>query len=223
MPLLPPVAKVVRVDLHGHMAGDANIQQRLFFQYAGSLNTADATTWATAMATALKTFVAGGLVNEFTQDYLELTDLSSTTSPQVAVPASQVGGDSGIAPPAGLAFVLSYQIQRRYRGGKPRTYLAGVSATHLLTANSWNPTIEAAELAGWITFLTACATTPGGTAIGAITHVNVSYYAGFINHTYPSGRVKAIPSPRITPLVDVITNVRSNNTPASQRRRNEQP
>src|SRR5579864_8797279 len=108
MPALPAVAKVVRVDHRSHMGGDLDIMWRLFFQYTGTLNTADATTWANAIATAFKSFISGGMVTAFHSDSIELTDLSSGSAPQVIVAASQAGTDSAATPPAGLAMVVSY-------------------------------------------------------------------------------------------------------------------
>jgi hypothetical protein len=220
---LPAVAKVVRVDHHYAQYADPNIMIRLFFQYAGTLSLADATTWLTAIVTAQRTFVSAMLSSTLALNYSELTDLSSNTAPQVANSTGQVGGDGNPPLSAGVAMVISYTIARRYRGGKPRTYLPGMSAGFLLNPSQWDPTEMASFATHWQTYLTAATTTPGGTAIGAINHVNVSYYQGFVNHTYPSGRVKAIPQLRVTPLVDVITGLKVNGEPASQRRRNEQP
>ena len=154
--------------------------------------------------------------------FSELTDLSSPTAPQVVNSTGATGG-AGAAPlSAGVAMVMKYHITRRYRGGKPRAYLPGMSSAYLTTPTEWNPASLANVTAGWITHLTAiAAATP--VAAGTGTHVNISYYQGFTNHTYPSGRVKPIPTPRVTPLVDTINNVSGNPTPGSQRRRNEQP
>lgn len=223
MTALPAVPKAVRLDIHYAQDADPNIMNRLHFQYAGTLNTADAVTWLAAMNTALRTFVGALLNNQLSLYLMELTDLTSNTAPQVSNSTGQVGGDGNPGLSAGVAFVISYEVARRYRGGKPRTYLPGMAAGFLLNPSQWDPTEVTNIVTHWNTFLTACQVTPMGTAIGAITLVNISYYSGFVNHTYPSGRVKAIPQLRVTPLVDTILAIRGNNAPASQRRRNEQP
>jgi hypothetical protein len=222
MPALPSVSKVVRVDYHFSEAADPNVQIRTFWQYSGTLSLGDATTWLASMQSALATFMASYMQPTITLAFSELTDLSSPTAPQVVNSTGATGG-AGAAPlSAGVAMVMKYHITRRYRGGKPRAYLPGMSSAYLTTPTEWNPASLANVTAGWITHLTAiAAATP--VAAGTGTHVNISYYQGFTNHTYPSGRVKPIPTPRVTPLVDTINNVSGNPTPGSQRRRNEQP
>ncbi len=223
MTALPNVPKCVRLDIHYAQDADPNIMNRLHFSYSGTLNAADAATWLTAMNTALKSFVAAQLNSQLSLFLMELTDLTSNTAPQVSNSSGQVGGDGNPGLSAGVALVVSYELARRYRGGKPRTYIPGCAAGWLTNPSQWNPTQLNNVVTAWGTFLTACQTTPGGTAIGTINLVNISYYSGFINHTYPSGRVKAIPQLRATPLVDNIIAYRGNSAPASQRRRNEQP
>lgn len=222
MAALPAVAKVVRVDHHYSQAGASNIQIREFYQYAGTLSTADAVTWLAAIVAGMITFVTAAMNNTLTFNSSELTDLSSTSAPQVLNSSGHVGG-TGFAPlAAGTALVIRKHLVRRYRGGHPRTYLPGMSQPFLTTPTQWDPTELGVVVAAYQAYITAATTTPGGTAIGAITHVNVSYYEGFTNHTYPSGRIKAIPTPRVTPLVDLIVNTSGNPHPATQRRRDEQ-
>lgn len=223
MPALPAVPKVVRCDFHFSESTDPNIQIREFFQYAGTLSTADAVTWLGNMVAAMHTFVSGNISNQVSLVLSELTDLSSNTSPQVLNSSGQVGGAVAAAVPAGVAMVLSKHIQRRYRGGHPRVYLPGLENSGLASPGHWDPAYAGGVAGAYITFLNACTAVTNPAAIGAITHVNISYFSGFTNHTFPSGRVKPIPTPRATPLIDTITNVTANLVPGSQRRRNEQP
>jgi hypothetical protein len=221
MPALPSVAKVVRVDHHYTQGDTANLQIRVFLQYAGTLNTADATTWLTAIVGGMSTFMAA-VSNTLSLTLSELTDLSSPTAPQVQNSTGATGSETTAENPAGTAMVLKYHILRRYRGGKPRVYIPGTLQSWLSTANVWGSSSLGVIVGDWGTYLNTATTTPGSTAIGAITHVNVSYYQGFVNHTYPSGRVKPIPQLRGTPIVDQIVNVSGNPQVASQRRRNHQ-
>lgn len=220
---LPAVPKVVRVDFHGKYEGDLNVQNREFFQYAGTLNLTDAATWLTAIVTAWNADVIANLSTRLSSLLAELTDLSSNTAPQVLNSTGTTGGDGNTPTSAGTALVIKKVIARRYRGGHPRVYLAGATATNIQAGGTWDPTYLGNRVGNYIAFINAATTTPGGTAIGAITHVNVSYFSGFTNHTFPSGRVHAIPTPRVTPLVDAINGHVGNPIPASQRRRNEQP
>lgn len=220
MPALPNVPKTVRVDHHWLQDGNIHELTRLHWSYSGTLNTADATTWLTSITTALNTFTAAIMSTSVAHVESVLTDLSSNTAPQIVSSNGHTGGNGNPTVPAGVAFVIGYEINRRYRGGKPRSYLPGFAAGWLSNPNAWNPAQVATPFADWVTFLASCAVTPGGTAIGTITQSNISYYEGFVNHTYPSGRTKAIPQPRATPLVDTIIAARYNIAPGSQRRRN---
>jgi len=223
MPPLPAVAKVVRVDFHMADAGDTNVQNREFFQYSGTLSLTDATTWLANIVTAWNTFIHANCSTSFSTVFAELTDLSSNTAAQVQN-STAVSGTSASAPlPLGTAMVIKKLIARRYRGGHPRLYLSGMVAPYLSSATAWNAATLASVVAGYNTFVAAAIANTNPAAIGTIIHVNVSFFSGYVNHTFPSGRVKAIPSPRATPLVDLIVGTAGNPAPTSQRRRNEAP
>lgn len=223
MPALPAVAKVVRVDHHYSEASDANMQVRNFFAYSGALSTADAVTWLGNIVTAQQAFVTAAMNTSTSLVGSELTDLSSASSPQVLNSGGATGAAGANPSPTGVALVIKYHIGRRYRGGHPRNYIPGTRVTGLTNPSQWDNTYLGAFVAAWITYLAACTANTNPAAIGTITHVNVSYYLGFVNHTYPSGRVKPIPTLRATPVTDLITNVTGNPIPGTQRRRFEQP
>lgn len=222
MPALPPVSKVVRVDHHFSDGGNPNVQIRNFFQYAGTLSTTDAATWLSNMITGLGTFMASFSQPTLTLVLSELTDLTSTSAAQVLNSTGTAGG-AGAAPlTAGVALVIKKKIARRYRGGHPRVYLPGMSTTYLTSPIQWNSTSLANIVAGWTTFIAACTANTNPAAIGAITEVNVSYFSGFTNKTFPSGRTHPVASQRVTPVVDAVIGHVGNSIPASQRRRNRQ-
>lgn len=223
MAALPVVPKVVRVDHHMSAEADSNMMIHNFLQYSGILSLADATTWLGICVTAFNTFVAAVLSTRVTTVLHEMTDLSSNSAPQVQSSVGAVGTDGNALGSAGTAMVMKYHIVRRYRGGHPRVYIPGITAGHVLSTGLWDSAFLGTVVGDYITYINACR---GGTvpaAIGSVTHVNISYFLGFTNHTYPSGRVKPIPTPRATPLIDTITNITGNPFPGSQRRRNEQP
>jgi hypothetical protein len=223
MPAMPAVSKVVRVDHHYSGAADPNMQVRNFFQYSGALSSADATTWLTNIVTAMAVMVVAQFGNAYSMVLSELTDLTSNTAPQVQNSTGATGTAGTNDNPAGTALVIRHHIARRYRGGHPRIYFPGTLASGLTSITQWSNGYLAAWVAAYTTYIAACVANTNPAAIGTITHVNISFYQGFTNHTYPSGRVKAIPTLRVTPLIDTILNLSGNATPASQRRRNEQP
>lgn len=223
MATLPAVPKVVRVDHHWTEATDPNVMVRNFFQYTGSLNNTDAATWLANIVAALGTFMASFSQTTLTLVRSELTDLTSTTSAQVIDSTGHTGAAGGAPIAAGTAMVMQYKIARRYRGGHPRNYLPGMSNTYLTSPTQWNSTSLGNIVAAWIVYIGACTANTNPAAIGTITHVNVSYFHGFTSFQDLRGRWHNVPTPRATPVVDLIVNISGNATPGSQRRRNEQP
>lgn len=221
MPALPAVPKVVKISIKMALQADLDVLNHFFYQYTGTLSQADAQTWCNAINTAWGTDVQPSFVTEDSHVSTTLTDLTSATAP-VATAAGSVSGSAaspGLA--AGSAMVVSFHLARRYRGGHPRIYLAGLPAAALFTPQQWT----AAEIAGITSDLTTFrAAVVSGTPAGAgsSSQVNVSYFQGFTNHTFPSGRTRPIPTLRATPLVDSVTGFTINPKVGSQRRRNTQ-
>lgn len=223
MVALPAVPKVVRVDHHFTQGSTANLQVREFFQYSGTLSVPDAGTWLNNIVTGLTTNLLDVLSNTLSLTGSELTDLTSTSSAQVLSAVVGTGGNTNAELDAATAMVISKHISRRYRGGHPRIYIPGTVQAWLGSPNRWNSTGLNLVLTNYVLYIQAATSVSNPAAIGAIQHVNVSYYSGFVNHTYPSGRVKAIPQLRVTPLIDPIVGTVTNDVPASQRRRNTTP
>jgi hypothetical protein len=117
--------------------------------------------------------------------------------------------------------VIRHKINRRYRGGHPRTYLPGLAGFYVGANGNWTAASMSATLTGWNTFMASCIASPPA-AVGTLVHVNVSYFTGFVNKMFPSGRQHPVPTVRGTPVVDTIVSESINPRPASQRRRNIQ-
>ena len=222
MATLPAVPKVVRVDHHWTQGAASNIQIRNFFQYTGALSLADAATWVAAMNTAMGSLTTALMVNLCFYIQTTLTDLTSVSSPQVTNTTGATGGDPSVGNPGGLAFVIKNRFVRRYRGGHSRVYLPGIHPRHLLTPTAWKTADASSILSAYVTYINAALAgipVAGGTA----TPVNISYFHGFTVSEGPTGRPRIVPTPRVTPLIDVITAFGNNTAPASQRRRNVTP
>jgi len=222
MPALPPVSKVLRVALEGLFGEDTHIVNRFFLQYAGTAPTdADLTTLAGTIFSAWVSKLAAHICAGYATEQLSIEDLSSPTAASVQVLGSHAGTDTGVVIPAGGAFVMKFPIARRYRGGHPRMYFAGISNAHLTDDQTWDLTFRNAFASDWSGFINLinAGVWSGGTSL---TQVNVSYYEGFTPHEYPSGRYRNIPNLRGTPVVDVISLAVANPRPGSQRRRNLQ-
>jgi len=223
MPALPAVSKVVRMDFHLTQASDTNVQFRKFFAYAGVLSQNDAATWATAARTSFGAHIAPSLVTGCNLILTVLTDLTSATAAQAQDATAANGANGTDNLPTGVAMIIKSKIARRYRGGHPKVYLPGMRQTNVTSSNLWNTTFTSGFITLWNSFISDILTNVPAAAAPA-TEVNVSYFLGFHNVTNPiSGRSRAVPTLRVTPVVDTILSHSINPVPASQRRRNENP
>jgi hypothetical protein len=149
-----------------------------------------------------------------------VTDLSSSTGGVGQYFGSQAGDRGGPVMPAGVAVLVNYAIGRRYRGGKPRSYLVFFVADDMATTQTWEAASVTSLHAALVTYFAAVI----GLASGGVTitqHVNVSYYSGFLSSENPvTHRWRNISTPRAVPLVDQISSFAVNGIPSSQRRRN---
>jgi hypothetical protein len=114
------------------------------------------------------------------------------------------------------------KIARRYRGGKPRTYLPMGDSGYLLNPQEWNTTFLGLAQAALNQIISDYAvTTVAGCSLGTL--VNVSYYSGFTIRPSPpiaGVRAKNIPTVRTAAVVDAVTSWTAEAKLASQRRRN---
>lgn len=222
MPALPNVSKVIRVDFFLTVGANARVRDRIFFSFAGAgpavtdLNTLAATissSWLTNLVPQTNTGV--------TLTGITLTDLTSASGAQTVTSQSRVGTLAGTALSAGVAMIVKFKVARRYRGGHPRFYLPGRVTADLASSTQWASGSTTSLATAFAAFITACEASPP-TNIGVMTHVNVSYFNGFTNKTFPSGRTKAVPTVRVTPVTDPVTAYSVNGFIGSQRRRNQQ-
>lgn len=221
MPALPDVPEVVRFTLKQTLSLDTDCINRFFVSYSGTPPTdTGMDTWTSAVATSWATNLEplageGVILTEVLGE-----DLTSDTS-AVGQTFTSDTGTRGAVIAAGVAAVLQLHIARRYRGGHPRLYLPFGIPSDMEFAQSWTSAFQTAVKDGWVAFmLDVISGAPSGTT--ALQQVNVSYFHGFTNVTFPSGRVRPVPTRRGTPLVDTITGVQLNPKLGSQRRRNQQ-
>jgi hypothetical protein len=174
------------------------------------------------LATNVKTEVNGYLLPHITEQifFTEVVclDIATDTGNVGVWSGSIAGGLTGAGAPEDAAMQITFDIGRRYRGGKPKIFLPPSSAANVSTLNSWDSTMIAALQNDWGSMMAAIL---AGTysSFTLTDNVNVSYYHGFTVFTTPSGRARNIPTQRSTPLVDNITNHTARIEIASQRRR----
>ena len=225
MPALPAVYEVLRIALVGTLGGDTNVVNRFYINYTGPAGSASAlATCCASIATAWNTDLASLFPTDYTLTAVYAEDLTSSTAPVADALVSHAGTRSGNALAAGQAAVVRNHIARRYRGGHPRTYLSCFTNTDLATAQTWQSASISALASGWSAFIAATVSAVNTWCSGGPSnHASVSFYEGFTNRTYPSGRIYPVPNVRTTPVVDPVTSYSVNPHIGSQRRRNQTP
>lgn len=220
MPALPPVPGVVRLRMIHQVSEDTNAGVGFFVQYTGTAPTAaQLNTFCQAVAGAwdsnLKAFASLDV------KLLEVTavDLSSSSGAVGSFLDGTTGTRTGHPLPASTSLLVNYHVNRRYRGGKPRSYFPFLVAEDLSDEQTWLAATLTAFTTAWNAFVAAIVGA-GWTGAGSLSHVNVSYYEGFASVQNPvTHRWKNLSTPRATPVVDAITAVAINPKPGSQRRR----
>lgn len=223
MPALPDVASVIRITTKLSVSGgSSDIISRWFMKYTGTAPTnADLNTLAAAVVTHWGVEMKGLFHSAYHLTEVEIVDLTSPSAAVGLASASVAGTRSGEVLSAAAAVCVQYKIGRRYRGGHPRSYWPMGVQGDLADVNTWDSTMitsSEADVAAFIADVAGEVWSGGGT----LTHVNVSYYDGFTNVTGPTGRARAVPTLRVTPVVDDVAGYNTNPQVASQRRRNQQ-
>lgn len=222
MPALPDVPKTLRIALRMSLNEDTDLINRFFIEYLGTAPTSpQLDTYAASVSTAWGAHLKALMTSNGALEEVHIIDLSSSTA-AIGDDGSHIAGTrAGLQLSAAACVVLKLQIARRYRGGHPRLYLPFGSAPDLSDAQRWGSTFLGNVVTGWTSFLTDI-TAAGWTSAGTLQPINVSYFQGFTNVTYPSGRTKPVPTRRITPVKDLVLSHTTNPKVASQRRRNQQ-
>lgn len=221
MPALPPVAKTLRVSLKTTDGVALNERTRFYLAYTGPAPTvAQLNTFATAVSTEWATHMLALYNAAIHLVEVDVTDLDSVSGAVGSNTTVVAGTRAGTANPQALAALVNFHIARRYRGGKPRVYLAAGVAADQASTSQWTAAFQSALVTAWNQLIAACVAAPWASA--TITgQINVSYYAGFTVVTNPvTGRAKNVAKLRVTPVQDTVTAVTVNLVFASQRRRN---
>lgn len=219
MPALPAVPQVIRNVLHFTLEEDLHAIVRFFILYDGSApSNSDMATYAANVGVAFDVNLASLMSTQYHCTQCVSTDLTSDTSGEGEDTFDSPGTRSGTTIPASLAALEKLHVNRRYRGGHPRTYWPFGVAADQADAQTWDAgflTDQATAFALWNSAILSL--TPGSAA--TVGQVNVSYYKGFTVHTGVTGRARNVPTPRATPVIDRITDFSWPAGMASQRRR----
>lgn len=201
---LPYVPLVARIALEGNNGTTpwANILHCLYD--GGPPTTADLNTWCAAISSEWSAHTRAQQTSQAHLTSVVAVDLSSSTGAGGSWSGSIAGSDATGAAPANVAAVIKASIARRYRGGHPRTYFAGLPNSALADQAHLGATYMTSLLTAWNQLMTAI-TLPTYTSFDPQSMVCVSYRSGG--------------APRATPLVELITGFSVESQFGSQRRR----
>lgn len=208
MPPLPSPGAIVRVEFKIGTGATIEAGSRFFISYSGGPPAAgDLTTFAGEIEVGWTETLAAVTNNAESLHGVICTDLASDVGAEGSWSGSEAGTlGSSAQLPANASLVVNHTIPRRYRGGRPRTYLRCGDVSSLATdsTNEWSDDFMTSAATQWGDFVSyVVGRTPGGFTPTAI--VNVSWFNGNTVFTTPTGRARNIPVKRTTPLVDGIT------------------
>ena len=173
--------------------------------YGGTPPTAtQAATLAGNLIGAFRSSFQALVSTEYLCNLCRVTDLASSTGAVAESAAGWAGTLAGQALPNQTAMLVNWLVGRRYRGGHPRTYLAGLVQIELSNPTTWDPSY----LGEWQIAVNNWHSALNGGAIGSFgpfSHVNV--------HMIHLGAYV------VPPLVDPILSGAPNPTPGTQRKR----
>lgn len=222
MPPRNPVPGVASIVLKMSYGVDLGLINKFYWAFTGGpMTAAQAAALSASVGTGWGLNIAALCPASVQLELVTVTDLTSATAGAGSTAETTVGTRTGTGLTVVNAAVVQFKIARRYRGGHPRIYLPAGVQSDLATLNSWTGTFQSQVSSAWSSFSTYI----GGhlpTGLTNVGQVNVSYFTGFTNHTFPSGRVRPIPNPRATPITDSIFAVSLNPKLGTQRRRAQQ-
>lgn len=221
MPARPSPGNVLQVAFNTGDNATIEAGSRFFLSYSGTAPSAgNLNTLSTAVSTEWGSNLAGNVSTGESLHGVIITDLSSDTGSVGTWEGTVDGTNSGAALIASGCTVVNHEIDRRYRGGRPRTYVRMGVQTDIESGHSniWADSYLTSALTNWEAFIAGILATTGiGISLENI--VNVSWYHGNTVFTGPTGRARNIPQLRTTPIVDVIVSSTIAQKIGSQRRR----
>jgi hypothetical protein len=192
---------------------------RFYLKYAGSAPTgSNCSTLASDISSAWASNLSSLLRSGSDLTEVDVLDIATASGFSGQATTTQAGSRTGGPLPASTAMNVEYGIQFRYRGGKPRGYYPFGTDTDLNDQSHWTTTFQALVQTGINDFFSAVTALSVG-AVGALGHVDLSYYHGFTNVTNPSGRTRAVPTYRATALHRDVISYIPKLVISSQRRR----
>lgn len=214
-----PASPCLRVRLD-YLQGDSYLAgSRFYLAYSGGAPSAgNCTTLAAAVRAAWVTNLASLATENWSLTEVDVLDIATDSGFSGQSIASSAGTNGGDAQATQVATNVEYNIQRRYRGGKPRMFLPPGPSDMLADWGHWTDDWLTEVNTGIGAFFTEIQALDIGT-LGSLTHVNLSYYKGFTNVPNSSGRERAVPTYRDAAVLDTVTGYSCKARLGSQKRR----
>jgi hypothetical protein len=221
MPALPDYPNVLKVRTLFEVGTDATVATTWHFAYTGTApSNATCTTIAADILAGAVTHLLPAMSGSVNLLGVQVQDLTSATAGFGESLGTHSGTRSGSPLPGSTCVLINQPIDRRYRGGKPRTYWPFGSGADLTDPQAWasaaiSDFIDAIQL--YLDVILALVVS--GTTISD--WVSISYYSGFTAVLNPiTGRTRDVPKVRSAAIApDVINTFTVNPKPGSQRRR----
>lgn len=221
MPALPNVPGVLKFRVTWNVEGDSSAETIHYVTYTGGPpSSAQCVTMGNAFVAAVNSTALAVMSDSSSCGNCQVTDLASSTGGQgTSTTAGTVGTRGTALLPAGAAVLVNHQIARRYRGGKPRSYMPWGISSDLQTTGLWTTGAVTAFNAAWAALVAAVLA--GGSGCTLTAFANVSYYSGFTaRENMGTGRWRNVPNVRATALVNAFSGSSVSTHVGSQRRRN---
>jgi len=176
-------------------------------------------TLAEAVAAAWNTRCNPWISNTATTTTVEGVDLTSDLGAQATAVVDYPGTSANDALDNQVAGVVRHIIARRYRGGKPKTFMPAVPTNAQADGSHFTDTYVNGLGTAFNNFIGDISTITGaGTDLTNM--VNVPYYHGATwVEDMTTGRWRRIPTYRAAPVPDIVTSASVDALMGSQRRR----
>jgi hypothetical protein len=189
MPAKPPVADVVRLAIKQTRA--TRTQVNICYVKATLKSGSFAMLQADVQAITDAVFTAwgGNIMPQLTTDTtlveVDGTDLSGPTGATAIHTGSVAGGLAGTALPSNVALCVSWKESLHYRGGHPRSYMGGVSATFLADVRHVTTTFQGVMQSAANNFRTAVNSAAASTNVASWALSGVHYSLNKVAQTPP--------------------------------------
>jgi len=220
VPTPPSVPEVIRFRLTGTLQNGNAWGIRHYVLYTGSAPSGPTMlTLCEGVASAFNTHVLAILSEDTALTAVDGIDLSSDLGSGATADVDYAGAIADPAVADQICAVVRFEIDRRYRGGKPKTFIPGESTTSVGSNSTWGSGFVNDMGTAYGDFQAAIGDlSAAGCDLEGI--VNVSLYQGFTPvHNPVTGRYKNVPTYRATPLIDLVSSFTCDVLFGSQKRR----